>query len=308
MRSSGGGKGSGGSQGYSGVEPGVPPNLNYRQHVVDIKSVGHHANPRGLPVVEVYNKSSQFTAGEMIRRQGINYKLGFMEGLQLLAGVFNKVALGWVAPNADLSLFSDQSAYGPRVVGQVERAIVALNTDPETRRAVVMLARPHEGGSENMPCTLAVQFQVRNLVLGTTITMRSSDAMYGIPYDVMQFGMLAQAVARCIGVPGTRPVRAGYLDFQLANAHIYTSTGHLAPLHEPGYHFLLNADVPTKWTDITQWAHKRILRKYLWEGGVPKGITVTEGSDYEVLEKEHLGDSEKQTGIYAPKGQRGNDG
>ncbi len=251
------------------IKDGEVGGRNYRYHVDAITASGREASPRGLNVTELMNKSVRFHAGEMIQRERINYKLGFMEGLQLLAGVFDVGAIERIAPNAKLDLFSEQSAYGPRVRKQIPAVIQALKDDPTTRQAVLVFVRPEEAGIGGAPCTLAAQFQIREHIMDTIITMRSSDAVYGLPYDVMQFGMLAQAIARCVGLSTS----ARYLDFNLGNAHIYSSTKHLRPTQDRPLFFRFDFKVPTHWPGIVQWATNAIAGKR-WIDGAPEGVVV----------------------------------
>jgi len=202
-------------------------------------------SPRNIPTVAAFNQSFEFIPGTCWRRPHDNPAIGFIEGLQFIAGMDDKGAIAAVAPNIDISLFGPTSFYGPRAVGQFERVIEELNLDIHSRRAVVMIAH-HDDTSHTLPCTLSMNFyidpnshQVRN-----TITVRSSDAVWGLPYDQIQYGMVTLAVASCLGFP------CGNVLVNITNAHIYDD-------HAGGKLWGLNAfSMPmfSTWDKYIHWA------------------------------------------------------
>src|SRR5687768_690250 len=94
-------------------------------------------------------------------------------------------------------------AYGPRVAGDVGNAVHLLNTDPDSRQAVLTLfdADRDLGRADqlDLPCTVAIQFLLRGGDLEMFVTMRSNDVWLGLPYDLGQFAMLQSAVAQSLG-------------------------------------------------------------------------------------------------------------
>jgi hypothetical protein len=164
----------------------------------------------------VFNLSYEFMPGSCWRRSHDNPAIGFAEGLQFIAGIADKEAIAAAAPSVNLGLFGPTSFYGPRTVGQFSRVIDELTIDPRSRRAVVMIAH-HDDVSSTLPCTLSMDFQISSddNTLRCTITVRSSDAVWGLPYDQIQYGMVIMAVANCLGIP------VGPAIINIANAHIY---------------------------------------------------------------------------------------
>lgn len=186
-------------------------------HYKSVRHSGLTGKPRGLDVTQVLDMPLTFIPGSVYTRPGGSSSIGFVELLQFIAGTFNIETFKKVAPNARLDLFTGQSAYGPRVVGQFERVIRELTFDPYSRRAVVMIAHPTDT-SETLPCTLSMQFQINNTTLISIVTMRSSDLIWGLPTDLIQFGGIHIMIANCLGVrPGLCSVNAG-------NAHVYSAT------------------------------------------------------------------------------------
>jgi hypothetical protein len=178
---------------------------------------GVWARPRGLQVTYKVDTAFGIEPGTMIRRPKDNPAVGFAELLQFLAGTFSIDAIAAAAPNARLELFTEQSAYGPRTLGQLESVVSELKADEDSRRAVMIIARPQDLPSDR-PCTLTMQFQLLGSGLHCTTTMRSSDLVWGLPYDIIQFGGVAMAVANCLGT------EAASLTINAGNSHVYDLT------------------------------------------------------------------------------------
>ena len=221
----------------------------YSRYLRTILSSTGLGNPRGLPTRYLVNRTFSVPAGTTYRRDHDNPLIGFMEGLQFIAGAGTVEQIARVAPRANLDLFSDQSLYGPRAGDQTQAVIEELCVDRDSRRAVIVLASPNEPLTER-PCTTSLQFQIVDGGLITTATMRSSDAIYGLPYDLTQFGMMAQIVARCTGS------LTADLIVNIGNAHIYNSTAHLAVKHLPWSFQLPN--VGNYYSDWCDWARSEI--------------------------------------------------
>lgn len=186
--------------------------------------------PRGQMAYATRNEKLNYTPLYFVRRNGGVPAIGMMEGLQLIAGVFDVEAIKRIAPNAKHELFTEQMAYGPRVVDQLPSVLGELTKDPETRRAVLMIARPEDKLDER-PCTLSIQFHAQRdavkheWVVSSTAFMRSSDAIWGMPYDIIQFGMLTYVMADMFGhVVKSEPVQLGSCSVMVGNAHMYVET------------------------------------------------------------------------------------
>lgn len=234
---------------------------SYEQHFRTILR-GNLASPRGKDVHEVYNATLLLRPGEMPGRKNLNYRLGIMEGLQFIAGIFRPDWIGAVAPNARLDLFTHQAAYGPRAVDQLPHVERALRRDRTSRQAVIVLAREDEVGTSELPCTTAMQFQIRNHRLTTTVIMRSSDAVWGLPYDVVQFGMLAQTLGKVL------KAEASTLVLHIGNAHVYADTQHLAPNNRGGEFGVTEA--PRDWFEAQDWAAE--AAECMAAGRAPDGV------------------------------------
>lgn len=111
-------------------------------------------------------------------------------------------------------------AYGPRYVDQLPYVVDAIVKDRLTRQAVSVIWRPRPGPSRDTPCTLTLQYLVRDEKLHCQATMRSSDLMFGVPYDVHTFSMTAAHVALHLRRRGVE-VELGDLYLTAGSAHVY---------------------------------------------------------------------------------------
>ena len=105
------------------------------------------------------------------------------------------------------------SAYGarifkphPRIAGgsfsQWDYIKNELKNDPDSRRAVVHIRSPWDSveAKLDVPCTLSLQFFIRDEKLHLVAHMRSSDLLLGIAYDVPAFTMLQEVMAYELGI------------------------------------------------------------------------------------------------------------
>lgn len=187
---------------------------DYNKYYQSILDHGETRYPRGMSTVGVWDTNPVFRTGWFPRRPKDNPAIGIIEGLQFIAGKFDKDAIISAAPGAKHELFTHQSAYGPRVGEQFERILWTLQDDPESRRAQLIIADPSDNPGE-LPCTTSMLFRIENGNLYTTVHMRSSDAVWGLPYDLIQFGMVSSMLAACLRL------KAATTSMMIADAHIY---------------------------------------------------------------------------------------
>lgn len=101
---------------------------------------------------------------------------------------------------ADEGQYSFAGAYGPKIIEQVPYVIDTLRKDPDSRQAVLSIWRERPRESRDIPCTVAMQFFIREKALEMCVYMRSNDAWLGLPYDVFNFTMLQRFIASCLDV------------------------------------------------------------------------------------------------------------
>lgn len=141
-----------------------------------------------------------------IRKLPIRYAVG--ELMWYLSGS-NKVS--------DISKFSPiweklsdngetvNSAYGHRIFhhfdfNQWDYVKELLAKDPNSRQAVIHIKDANNKPTKDMPCTIALQFMLRDGKLHLTTYMRSNDIWMGFPYDVFCFTSMQIKMAFELGV------------------------------------------------------------------------------------------------------------
>jgi thymidylate synthase len=122
-------------------------------------------------------------------------------------------------------------AYGPKVVDQYRYVVDSIEADNATRQAVMNIWRERPGPSKDIPCTLSMQFIMRQNEegqnrLNSVVTMRSNDIVLGYTYDVYSFSMVANAVRlmlqeRGIDIPLDENGNFGDLFVNPGSLHIY---------------------------------------------------------------------------------------
>ena len=119
-----------------------------------------------------------------------------------------------------------ECAYGYRWLihfdrNQLGRAMRTLRKDPSNRQIYISAWDPRRDGlgdpdqPKNIPCPVGFSLNVVKDKLNCSVFMRSSDVYVGLPYDVMTYAFMIDAISLEIGY------RPGKLSFMLANAHIY---------------------------------------------------------------------------------------
>lgn len=193
------------------------------QACLDLDPFRDAYDPRGRATVEMPGPQ-HFRVVDPLRIEisavgrDLRHVIGVVEGLSLVGQTsIPEVILDKVAafrPFMRNSVF--WGAYGPRAAGDVGQAVDLLRRDQASRQAVITLFDSDRdlGRVEqvDLPCTVALQYMVRRGELEAWTVMRSNDVWLGLPYDLMQFGMLQGAIAQALGIPvGTQSHSAGSL-------------------------------------------------------------------------------------------------
>ena len=114
-------------------------------------------------------------------------------------------------------------AYGARWEehGGIYRLAQLLEQDPNTRQGVLAMWGPrdlvsaHQHDKKDIPCTLSLQYFVRNKALYCVCTMRSNDVWLGLPNDVFCFAQLQCLLADYLGLG------IGWYCHQVGSMHLY---------------------------------------------------------------------------------------
>lgn len=100
---------------------------------------------------------------------------------------------------------TNNSAYGYRIFhkfgfDQWEYVKSLIRKDPNTRQAVIHIKDASDTPTKDTPCTVYLQFFLRNNKLNLSVHMRSNDIWMGVPYDMFSFCFLQVKMAMELGV------------------------------------------------------------------------------------------------------------
>lgn len=100
---------------------------------------------------------------------------------------------------------------------QLWNVIDVLKSEAGSRRATVVIYHPEDAGrsSKDVPCTIALSFNLRSDGLYATTIMRAKNAFSVLPYDYFLFSLVSECVASALNV-----CLAQYYHFAVS-MHIY---------------------------------------------------------------------------------------
>lgn len=129
------------------------------------------------------------------------------------------------------------SAYGSRIfkphsriAGTIDSTwtqwkyiVEELKNDPDSRRAVVHIRSPQDSilAKLDVPCTLSLQFFLREDKVHMVASMRSSDVILGLAYDIPAFTLFQELLAVELTKELGRPVGLGTYTHISASLHVY---------------------------------------------------------------------------------------
>lgn len=164
------------------------------------------------------------------------------------------------------------SAYGARLrewrmkyrnddpyLSQWEVCRNTLLKDQDSRRAVLIINnewdqyKAETRGSKDVPCTLSLQFFIRDGFLDLHVHMRSNDAVWGLTYDLFSFTLFQEMMYWELICAGLTDLKLGAYYHTAGSMHIYER--HFAMAEEvakeylaPGFH----PAVPMDPIDLTE--------------------------------------------------------
>jgi len=206
-------------------------NLKYKKKLWEVfREPDFICKPRDLKVTEKLNDSWIIDMDDPIitlPERKLSYSFMFGEAAWMLEG---KNDVESVSKYVDgVKRFSDDGetfygAYGPKILTQWSYIIKTLSTDQDSRQAVLNIWRENPRSSKDIPCTLSLQFILREasdeLWLHTIATMRSNDAWLGTPYDTFNFSAISFYIACHLNRVGIK-CKLGSLNIQAGSRHIY---------------------------------------------------------------------------------------
>lgn len=240
-------------------------NKEWLTAIKDLAQNGKSVSPRGR---QVYELTSYQTVVDMnypiltIPQREIGYKFMAAEAAWILSGD-NRVST--IEPYAKaIKQFSDDGityhgAYGPKIRDQLHYVANCLINDKDSRQAVINIWRENPPETKDVPCTLSIQFIIRDGMLHCLDTMRSSDIWLGWPYDIFNMSMLSRYLLAYMRQAGTLGIQLGNVYLTAGSQHLYEihrqqATEIIAAnVHEFGWHdfnlpsFTMNCDQMVDW-------------------------------------------------------------
>ncbi len=191
---------------------------------------GVPAKPRGKETLEVMHNCFGFD---------MKYPICYHQNRKLVYG-FMAAEADWITRgsnlladltpyNRNMANFSDDGmylsgAYGIPFTEQLDYVVDTLCKDDYTRQAVMTIWARNPKDSKDIPCTVALTWNIRNKRLNCHVLMRSSDAHLGLPYDMFSFTAMTLKVLseyRKKVVTGPVDVIPGNMYMTLVSSHIY---------------------------------------------------------------------------------------
>jgi thymidylate synthase len=207
----------------------------------DVLEGGDVCAPRGKTIKELPQYTVVVSMNQpvvRVKERKLNYKFMAAEALWILQGRNDVAFLSAVNPN--IAQFSDDGvtlsgAYGKQIHPQMDYVVNKLLEDRDTRQAVLTLWKPNPSPSKDIPCTIAMDFKIRNDALNCHVFMRSSDLWLGLPYDIFSFSAVAYYIASRFNEQKDQEdkVLIGGLYLTAASSHIYEPHWNMAPLTRP---------------------------------------------------------------------------
>ena len=141
-----------------------------------------------------------------IRKMPMRYAVGelawYLSGSNRVADI-SQFAKKWAEISDDGE--TNNSAYGYRIFhkfgfDQWEYVKELIKKDSNTRQAVIHIKDANNKSTKDTPCTVYLQFFLRDNKLHMSVHMRSNDIWMGVPYDMFSFCFLQIKLAMELGV------------------------------------------------------------------------------------------------------------
>ncbi|HEY7824483.1 MAG TPA: thymidylate synthase [Acidimicrobiia bacterium] len=176
----------------------------------DLYLHGTKSSPRGQQTRELLNHQFTVTYPASIRidlyGRNLNHAISALEALQLVGQISIPEAVtdrvNAFNNYTDRGVF--HGAYGNRISGRLDDLVKLLEHDRDSRQAVLTIynsATDLNRDKRDIPCTIALQYMIRDNKLHARTVMRSNDVWLGLPYDLVQFITLQSAIAAHFQIP-----------------------------------------------------------------------------------------------------------
>lgn len=158
-----------------------------------------------------------------IRKWNLSYAM--IEAIMLFQNVNDLKFFSY--QNKNMVNYSDDGltlygAYGSRVAQYIPDIINKLINDKNSRQASITVLQNYDvaKNTKDMPCTLSLQFLVRDNQLNMIVNMRSNDIFLGLPYDIFMFTTMQEIMFNTLKdfISG---LKLGWYLHRPASLHLY---------------------------------------------------------------------------------------
>lgn len=204
----------------------------FREHIYNVVKFGDVVKPRGSEIKELRNTTMTVDPiypfqGFKARKYNVNYFVEEMRWMLRASRFDDSIkahAKMWESvQNQDGSYNSNYGVFwfGPQM--GLMKVVLELIRDKDSRRAVIPMLRDEHLAPEmnDIVCTEAMIFHIREATLHATVHMRSSDIIFGIGTDIPTFSV-AQLLAYGLLRPNYPSLKIGMLTLQVASSHLYS--------------------------------------------------------------------------------------
>ena len=226
------------------------PQVSYEafyQIFFDIKSKGKLVSPRGQKVLEIENYNYvlppyvRFCSFEA-RKLKLDYIkkefLWYLKGDRFDLSITEQASMWKTLINKDGGINSNYGQYiffpvkGPN---QFQKIVDLLSADKDSRRAsIVILNKDHVLSDTNdLPCTYAMNFRIRDDRLNMSVRMRSQDMVFGMGNDAPTFSFTHEMVYVLL--------KEVYPELQLGDYYHSVDSAHVYERHFDMMEQMLNA-------------------------------------------------------------------
>ena len=182
----------------------------YDKLLLSLLEEGKKASPRGMLTKELMQETFciEDPNSSLIYIPGRNFSLvhAIHESFLIFCDDNHVKVAGYF--NKNIEQFSDDGetlygSYGHRVAAKMQGVLDKLKEDRDTRQALLTIHRVDDSivKTKDPPCTITLQFTIRDEKLNMHVYMRSNDIVWGTPYDVFVFTTIQKVFANTLGIP-----------------------------------------------------------------------------------------------------------
>lgn len=182
----------------------------YDKLLISLLEEGKEVSPRGMLTKELMQETFciEDPNSSLIYIPGRNFSLvhAIHESFLIFCDDNHVKVAGYF--NKNIAQFSDDGktlhgSYGHRIATKMQGVLDKLKEDHDTRQALLTIHRVDDSivETKDPPCTITLQFTIRDEKLNMHVYMRSNDIVWGTPYDVFVFTTIQKVFANTLGVP-----------------------------------------------------------------------------------------------------------